>query len=231
VSTGRRRLAIIGAGRMGSAIAELAPQHDFEIVRIASAAIRDSGITRELLDGADVAVEFTAGAAAPGIIRGCAAAGCPVVSGTTGWEAERPAVEADIKRKGGALVWAPNFSIGVRLFARIVAEAGRQFAGSAFVANIAEVHHAGKKDAPSGTAKLLRDDLMKGLGREVSIESARTGTVVGTHTVTFDAPFEAIRLEHEAKDRRVFADGALVAARWLIGRKGVFTLDEVVGPT
>ena len=231
MSRARRRLAIIGAGRMGSAIAELAPQHDFEIVRVAGAAVRGAGITRELLDGADVAVEFTAGAAAPGIIRGCAAAGCPVVSGTTGWDAERPAVAADIMRKGGALVWAPNFSIGVRLFARIVAEAGRQFAGSAFVASIAEVHHAGKKDAPSGTAKLLQADLMQGLGREVPIESVRTGVVVGTHTVAFDAPFEQIQLEHQAKDRRVFADGALVAARWLIGRQGVFTLDDVVART
>lgn len=225
----RLRLAVIGAGKMGRAIAELAPARDFDVTVLETSAVRRTGITKDLLGGADVAVEFTAADAAPRNIKACAAAGCPVVSGTTGWDAERQLVEAEVKRLGGALLWAPNFSIGAHLFARLVAEAGRLFgAASGFDAHIVETHHVQKKDAPSGTAKLLQASLAVGLGREVPVTSIRTGSVPGTHALLFDAPFEQIRLEHEARDRRVFAAGALTAARWLAGRHGVFTLDDVL---
>lgn len=223
------KLAVIGTGRMGGAVAQLAPGHQFSVTTIGSAEVRNGGITKDLLRGADVAIEFTVAAAAPGIIRDCARAGCPVVSGTTGWDEQRAAVEADVRSSPGALVWAPNFAIGARIFARLAKEAGKQFAHApVFDARITETHHATKKDAPSGTAKLLRAELAASLGRDVPINSIREGTVTGTHQITFDAPFEVVRLEHEAKDRRVFAAGALVAARWLIGKRGVFTLDDVV---
>jgi 4-hydroxy-tetrahydrodipicolinate reductase len=225
----RLRLAVLGAGRMGRAVAELAPGRDFEVSQPSTAQLR-AALTRDLLAGADVAIEFTAADAAPGIIRACAAAGCPVVSGTTGWDAERAAVEADVTRLGGALLWAPNFAIGVHLFAKLVAEAGRRFAAAGgFDAHIVETHHAAKKDAPSGTAKLLRRCLADASAGDVPVTSVRTGSVPGTHTVIFDAPFEQVRLEHEARDRRVFAAGALTAARWLAGRRGIFTLDAVLG--
>ncbi len=226
----RLRLAIIGSGRMGQAVAGLAPSLDFDIAIVESADVRKGGVTRELLKDADVAVEFTVAEAAPFNIRGCAAAGCPVVSGTTGWDAERAAVEADVKRLGGALLWAPNFAIGVHVFAKLVAEAGRRLrALPEFDAHIIDVHHTGKQDAPSGTANLLKAQAAETLGRDVPITSVRTGSVPGTHTVLFDAPFEQLRLEHLARDRRVFASGALMAARWLAGKRGVFTLDDMLG--
>lgn len=215
---------------MGQALAGLAPSLDFEIAVIESADIRRGGVTRELLKDADVAVEFTAADVAPSNIRGCAAANCPVVSGTTGWDRERAAVEADVKRSGGALLWAPNFSIGVHVFSKLVREAGRRMrALPEFDAHIIDVHHSAKKDAPSGTAKLLKAQAAEALGRDVPVTSIRTGSVPGTHTVLFDAQFEQIRLEHIARDRRVFASGALMAARWLAGKRGVFTLDDMLG--
>lgn len=225
----RLRLAIIGSGRMGRAIAGLAPSLDFDVAMLESADIRRGGVTKELLQDADVAVEFTAAEAAPANVRGCARAGCPVVSGTTGWDKERAAVESDVKQSAGALLWAPNFAVGVHVFTKVVAEAGRQLrALRDFDAHIVEVHHSAKKDAPSGTAKLLKSLAEGALGRDVPVTSIRTGSVPGTHTVLFDAPFEQLRLEHVARDRRVFASGALMAARWLAGRKGVFTLDDML---
>jgi 4-hydroxy-tetrahydrodipicolinate reductase len=226
----RLRLAIIGVGRMGQAVAGLAPSLDFDIAIIESAEVRRGGVTRELLKDADVAVEFTSADAAPSNIRGCARAGCPVVSGTTGWDKERPAVEADVKESGGALLWAPNFAIGVHVFSKLVADAGRRLrALTEFDAHIIDVHHSAKQDAPSGTAKLLKAQAAQALGRDVPVTSIRTGSMPGTHTVLFDAPFEQLRLEHMARDRRVFASGALMAARWLAGKRGVFTLDDMLG--
>ncbi|MFI5213077.1 MAG: 4-hydroxy-tetrahydrodipicolinate reductase [Gemmatimonadales bacterium] len=226
----RLRLAIIGAGRMGQAVAGLAPSLDFDFAVVESADVRRGGVTKELLKGADVAVEFTAADAAPSNIRGCARAGCPVVCGTTGWERERAAVEADVKQLGGALLWAPNFAIGVHVFTKVVAEAGRRLrALPEFDAHIIDVHHSAKQDSPSGTAKLLQAQLGAALGRDVPVTSIRTGSVPGTHTVLFDAAFEQLRLEHVARDRRVFASGALMAARWLAGRRGAYTLDDMLG--
>jgi len=225
------RLAVIGAGRMGQAVAALAPEQGFEIVAVlGSSDLRPHGVRGDLLAGADVAVEFTTAAAAAANIRGCADAACPVVSGTTGWDEQRAAVEAHVRAAGGALLWAPNFALGVHLFGHVIREAGRRFrAAPQFDAHLVEVHHAAKRDAPSGTAQRLADLAARGLGRDVPITAIRTGQVPGTHTLLFDGPFEQVRLEHVARDRRVFAAGALVAARWLAVRPGggVFTLEDV----
>ncbi len=231
MTTQRAKLAIIGDGKMGKAIASLAPAQGFDVVAfLGESDVKPKGITRELLKGADVAVEFTEAASAPANIRQCAAAGCPVVSGTTGWDAERAAVEADVRKSGGALLWAPNFALGVGLFLKVVEEAARRFkAAPAFDAHLVETHHAAKKDAPSGTAKRIADVTARGLGRPVPVTSIRTGQVPGTHTIIFDGPFEQVTLEHLARDRSVFASGALTAARWLAGRQGIFTLDDVLG--
>ena len=124
---------------------------------------------------------------------------------------------------------APNFSIGVAVFDRVVAEAAHLFAQlQGFDAHLIETHHAAKKDAPSGTAGALAKTVSGGLGRPIPVTSIRTGSVPGTHEVIFDGAFEQVRLVHEARDRRVFAEGALVAARWLIGKRGVFTMRDVL---
>ncbi|MCE9602109.1 MAG: dihydrodipicolinate reductase [Gemmatimonadetes bacterium] len=225
------RLAVIGAGKMGRLVAALAPEMGFELVATLGEERTRGGITRDALAGAEVAVEFTVPAAAAGVIRDCAAAGVPVVSGTTGWDADRASVESDVRSSTGALLWAPNFAIGAHLFSKLVAEAARQFekVGQQFDVHLIETHHAQKLDAPSGTARLLAGVAERAGGRAVPITSVRTGQVPGTHEIVFDAPFEQVRLVHEARDRRVFAAGALTAARWLVGRRGVFTLDDFLG--
>jgi 4-hydroxy-tetrahydrodipicolinate reductase len=225
------RLAVIGDGKMGRALASLAPEHGFDVVALlGEPQVLPGGITKALLNGADVAIEFTAPAAAAANVRGCIAAGCPVVSGTTGWDAERASVEADVRARDGAFLWAPNFSIGVALFARIVEDAVRLVArvGAGFDAHIVETHHKAKLDAPSGTARLLASRAASALGRDVAVTSVRVGSVPGEHEIILDAPFEQIRLTHVARDRRVFAAGALMAARWLKGKRGVFSLDHVL---
>ncbi|HVT38203.1 MAG TPA: dihydrodipicolinate reductase C-terminal domain-containing protein [Gemmatimonadaceae bacterium] len=228
------QLAVIGDGKMGRAVASLAPQHGFDVVALlGEPQVLPGGITEGLLNGADVAIEFTAPGAAAANVRGCLAAGCPVVSGTTGWDAERAAVEAEVRTHSGAFLWAPNFSIGVALFARIVEDAARLVAGAGagFDAHIVETHHKAKLDAPSGTARMLASRAGSALGREVGVTSVRTGSVPGEHVIIFDAPFEQVRLSHVARDRRVFAAGALAAARWLKGRHGVFMLDHMLEAT
>ena len=150
-------VALVGMGKMGRALAALAPERGFRVVAELDPARADyAGITRESLRGAQVAIEFTTPQAAPANARSCAAAGCPVVVGTTGWYEQLPAVAADVERSGGAILTAPNFSIGVAVFDRVVAEAARLFAQlDGFDAHLVETHHAAKKDAPSGTAGAL----------------------------------------------------------------------------
>ena len=224
-------VALIGLGRMGRALDALAPERGFQVVATLDASDPGyAGVTAETLRGAKVAIEFTEPSAAGANVRACLAARCPVVVGTTGWYEELPAISAEAERSGGALLTAPNFSIGVAAFDRIVAEAARLFARlDGFEAHLVETHHSAKRDAPSGTAAALARTAEEALGRRVPITSVRVGHVPGTHEVVFDAPFEQVRLVHEARDRRVFAEGALVAARWLVGRRGAFTLADVLG--
>ena len=220
------RIALVGMGKMGRALEQLAPERGCEVV-----ARIDHGdtITSDSLGGAQVAIEFTTPESAVPNVTALVEAGCPVVVGTTGWYAELPTVAQRVAERQGALLWASNFSVGVNLFLEIAARAGALMHGAqGFDAHIVETHHAAKKDAPSGTAGSLERAVAKTLGRDVPITSVRTGSVPGTHELLFDAPFETIRLEHVARDRRVFAEGALAAARWLVGRRGVFTMRDVL---
>lgn len=224
------RLAIIGMGKMGHAIEQLAPERGFEVVaRIDPHGGDAPAVSRESLKGAEVAVEFTVPSAAPTNVRAALDAGCAVVVGTTGWYETRPEIEELARRKKGALLVAPNFSIGVAAFAEVVRAAARALkAAPGFDAHLVETHHTAKKDAPSGTAVSLAQVASSEWGRPLPITSVRTGSVPGTHELVFDGPFEQIRIEHVARDRRVFADGALLASRWLIGKQGVFTMQDVL---
>ena len=229
--TARRRLALIGLGKMGRALAQLAPERGWEVVAtIGSAENPDArGITPSALEGADVAIEFTTPNAAPGNVRAAVAAGCPIVVGTTGWNDQLGSISEFVATQKGALLTAANFSLGVNAFQQIVAVASRLLSGAGgFDVQLVETHHAAKKDAPSGTAIMLRRAAVPGWPREIPITSVRTGSVPGTHELIFDAPFETVTLTHAARDRRVFAEGALVAAAWLIGRQGVFTMQDVL---
>ena len=226
------KLAVIGDGQMGAAVADLARAAGWEVVATIGMAGNENGkgITKQSLNGADVAVEFTEPSAAVANITACLNAGCPVVVGTTGWHDALPGMEKLARERGTALLWSSNFSTGVNIFLEIARKTGELLKDSpAFEARIKETHHTRKKDAPSGTAIAIEKAARETLGRAIPIESVRIGDVVGTHELTFDSEFEQIALTHTARDRRVFAEGALRAAEWLVGKKGVFTMQDVLG--
>ncbi|HTR79481.1 MAG TPA: dihydrodipicolinate reductase C-terminal domain-containing protein [Gemmatimonadaceae bacterium] len=224
------RLAIVGMGKMGRAIAQLAPERGWDVVAQLDAAECAAGIDRGALKGAEVALEFSVPSAAVANARATIEAGCPIVVGTTGWYDGLPSLAALTVKRGGALLTSSNFSLGVNIFERVAAEAARHLAAvPGFDAHLIETHHATKKDAPSGTALALQASTAAAWGRQIPITSVRTGSIPGIHEFVFDSPFETIRLQHIARDRRAFAEGALVAAAWLIGKTGVFTMNDVLG--
>jgi 4-hydroxy-tetrahydrodipicolinate reductase len=213
------RVALIGMGKMGRAVRDLAGAQ--------VAVTLEAPFTPDRLANADVAIEFTVPSAAPANIRACLAAGCPVVVGTTGWYAELPSLTEEVSRQGGALLWAPNFSLGAQVMMVLAAVSARLLDTDAA---IIETHHASKKDAPSGTAREIARAIIEERSGGVPITSVRVGHVPGTHEVIFDGAFDQLRLTHEVRDRKVFAEGALVAAEWLIAEKrvGVFTMQDVL---
>ena len=228
------RVALVGLGRMGRALEALATERGCEIVARLDAAAMARGLTTADLREAEVAIEFTTPASAVANTVALLALGCPVVVGTTGWNHDLPVLEAAVQQHGCRALWSPNFSVGVQLFLAIVEDAARrarEIAG--FDVHIVETHHAAKTDAPSGTAIAIGQRVEDGLGRAVPVSSIRVGSVPGTHEVLLDAAFEQIALRHEARDRRVFADGALTAARWLASPRppAVYTMREVLAPT
>lgn len=223
------RLAIVGMGKMGRAIEQLAAERDCEVVARLDLPDTRTGVNVTMLNGAQVVVEFTTPGSAARNVRDLVEACVPTVVGTTGWYDALPDIARLVKAKGGALLTATNFSIGVNAFEAILTRAASILAqGGGFDAHMIELHHLAKKDAPSGTAQTLEKAAAAEWGKRIPITSVRTGSIPGTHEVIFDAPFETIRLAHVARDRRVFAEGALVAAKWLIGKHGVFTMKDVI---
>jgi 4-hydroxy-tetrahydrodipicolinate reductase len=225
------RIALVGMGKMGRAIEQLAREHDCDIVARLDQADTANGISAAMLNGADVAIEFTMPTAAPKNVSALIDAGVPTVVGTTGWYDAFPAIQKQVTAKGGALLTATNFSVGVNAFEAILAYAAKLLANSGgFDAHMIELHHSAKKDAPSGTAHTLEGAAAKEWGKSIPVTSVRTGSIPGTHELIFDAPFETIQLTHIARSRSVFASGALVAAKWLVGKKGIFTMKDVLSP-
>ncbi|MFZ5623575.1 MAG: 4-hydroxy-tetrahydrodipicolinate reductase [Gemmatimonadota bacterium] len=220
------RLALVGYGRMGRAVEAEAQARGHEIHTIIDPGPVDPARVR----GADVAIEFTTPEAAPDNIVALTRAGVPVVCGTTGWYARLPDVTAAVEQQSGALLYAPNFSIGVQVFLRTARELARGLAGRpGFDAFIVESHHARKLDAPSGTALALQRAAQAGdPERPFPITSIRAGAIPGTHAITWDGPQESITLEHVARGREIFASGAVLAAEWLVGRRGVFTFEQML---
>lgn len=183
----------------------------------------------EELQGHDVAIDFSVGSAVLRNIEVCARAAVPLVEGTTGWLADEPQARQLVSEHNGALVYGANFSIGVNLFYRLVAQASALFAAvEGYEAFIEEAHHSRKRDAPSGTALRLRSIMSERWPADISISSTRAGQIPGTHRVGFDSAADQVRFTHEARSREGFAGGALLAARWIAGRKGVFEFSEVL---
>ena len=222
------RVALVGMGKMGRAILQIAEERGIPVVATLD---REDTVDAPTLGGADVAIEFSEPGAAVENVRACLRAGCPVVVGTTGWLDALPALSGEVQAAGGRMLWAANFSLGVNIMLELAAAAGRLVRDRGFDAAIVETHHAAKKDAPSGTALAIARAAEPAFGRSIAIASARVGYVPGRHELVLDAPFEQLRLVHDARDRRVFAEGALAAARWLAARRepGVYTMKDVLG--
>lgn len=218
------KLLLVGYGKMGRLIEELAPAHGFEI---ADKIDVGSGNWHA---PADVAVDFSTADAVRSNFGRYVERKLPAVIGTTGWSAHEAELRGLAERAGLGIVAAANFSIGVNLFQLIVAEAARLFQPQEqYGAWIHEAHHVTKKDAPSGTALMLRDTMTDAaFRRAIDMASTRAGTIPGVHTVGFDGPSDTIELTHTARDRRGFATGALVAARWVQGRTGWYTMTDVL---
>jgi 4-hydroxy-tetrahydrodipicolinate reductase len=217
------RLLIVGYGKMGQMVDQLANEQGIEI-----AGRVDEG--RDEWRSADAAIDFTTADALVGNFPRYIEMKLPVVIGTTGWGAHTEALRAAASAAGLGVVAAANFSIGVNIFQLVVAETARLMqAQPQFGAWIHEAHHAAKRDAPSGTALMLRDAMTAaGFDRAIDVTSTRAGTIPGVHTIGFDAPSDTIELIHTARDRKGFAAGALVAAKWVAGRRGWYSMLDVL---
>ncbi|HYT05705.1 MAG TPA: 4-hydroxy-tetrahydrodipicolinate reductase [Gemmatimonadales bacterium] len=221
------KLALFGHGQMARAVEAHVVGEGHEIGAIVTS--RNAADAARLLPGHDAAIDFSVAAAVPAHVEACAAAGVPLVEGTTGWHDREAAVLRLVEERGAALVYGANFSIGVQVFYRVVTRAAELLQGlHAYDPFIEEAHHAKKRDAPSGTALALRQILLRQLGaRDVPVASTRAGQIPGTHRVGFDSPGDQILLTHIARSRDGFAAGALLAARWIAGRRGAYAFTAV----
>ena len=226
----RFNVLLVGHGRLGQLIEAAAPQAGATIAGVIDdrnvADLADRTRWREV----DVAVDVSAPDAFVANLPALCALGCSLVVGTTGWQAQGDSVRRQIEAAGVGAVVTANFSVGATLMDALVERAGALFAAhERYGAFVHETHHAAKKDAPSGTALLLKTALERGgFPRPVDVASTRVGFVPGIHTVGFDGPAETITLTHTVRDRATFAHGALVAARWVRGRRGWFTMRDVL---
>jgi 4-hydroxy-tetrahydrodipicolinate reductase len=224
------RILLLGHGRMGTLVESLASSYEATIAGV----IDEHSGQRAIADGqygdVDVAIDFTLADAVPKNLPQLAQRKINVVIGTTGWQAHEAALRDVARQAGIGVLAASNFSLGMNVFALAVEEASRQFAKHAeFGAWIHEAHHALKKDAPSGTALSLKAGMEKaGYDRPIAVSSTRVGSVPGTHTVGFDGPSETIEFTHTVRDRAVFARGALTAAKWLKGKRGWFSVRDML---
>ena len=225
-------LALLGHGKMGRVVASIAPARGFDLRLILEIDSNPDGvaITEENFRGIDVAIDFTQPDVVVENIRRVAALGVSLVVGTTGWNDRMAEVEKIVAESGIGLVHAANFSIGVQLFYRLAREAARIFAPYAmYEPYIIEAHHKFKKDAPSGTALELKRRVEPGLpGREIPTSSVRGGYIPGTHELGFDSEADTVLVRHSARSRQGFAEGALYAARWVAGKKGLFAFDKIL---
>ncbi|MBO6517911.1 MAG: 4-hydroxy-tetrahydrodipicolinate reductase [Bacteroidia bacterium] len=237
------KIAIIGYGKMGKAIEAIAVDRGHQIVFKTN----DPNFSKEEVSLADVAIEFTTPDSAVGNIKTCADAGVPVVVGTTAWYDSFDETAQYIRDNKGGLFTATNFSIGVNLFFKLNALAAQLIDGySEYEPSIDEIHHLQKLDAPSGTAITTAETLLTNLSRknnwvhhengigtisndvELSVNSFREENVPGTHTVKYSSDIDTIEIKHTAHNRKGFATGAVVAAEWMVGKTGIYTMRDLL---
>ncbi len=227
-----KTLAIVGYGKMGQLIDHVAGDAGFTVgLKLDIDSNQDQrGITRENFKSIDVAIEFSTPDTAVANVAALCAIGVPTVVGTTGWYAELDRVRGFAEKGGTGVVYSANYSIGVNVFRRVVAEAARLMANEPeYGAWGWELHHDAKLDAPSGTLlELVREVKRAGYTRPISTSSNRAGANPGTHEIGFDSRADTITLRHTARSREGFARGALKAAQWVIGKKGLHEFSEVI---
>ncbi|MBI3262903.1 MAG: dihydrodipicolinate reductase [Acidobacteria bacterium] len=227
------RVLLVGHGRMGRAIEAMSAQFDCEIAgRLTSRNnLHGEGIGPDKLSAVDVAIDFSTADAVIQNAPRLAALGINQVIGTTGWHDREATVRETVAKTDIGVVAAPNMSVAVVLFQAIIEQAAGLFASrDDFEAWVHELHHSAKRDAPSGTARALVASMGKaGFSRRIDVASTRAGFIPGTHIVGFEGPFDSVTLTHAARDRATFARGALEAARWVQGRRGWFTMRDVLG--
>lgn len=229
------KIALLGYGKMGQVIERIALERGHEIVLK-----KDEFNTYDGLPAADVAIDFSVPSAAVANISSCFHANVPVVSGTTGWLEHYDEMEALCNEKQGGFISSSNFSLGVNIFFELneyLAKIMAQF--DSYKVSMEEIHHTQKLDAPSGTAISLAKGVIENSNyskwtmenpnsEEIHIEAKRIGDVPGTHTVTYDSTVDNIEIKHTAHNREGFALGAVIAAEWLAGKKGIYTMKDVL---
>ena len=238
------KIALLGYGKMGQVIERIALERGHEIVLK-----KDENNTFDGLSNADVAIDFSVPTAAVSNISNCFQANVPVISGTTGWLENYDEVAALCNEKNGAFISSSNFSLGVNIFFEVneyLAKIMSKF--DSYKVSMEEIHHTQKLDAPSGTAISLAKGVIENssytnwtlekptaddpsdseLAKQIHIEAKRIGTVPGTHTVTYNSSVDAIEIKHTAHNREGFALGAVIAAEWIVGKQGIFTMKDVL---
>lgn len=222
------KFALFGNGSMGQLVSSQARAkgHELGLTVTSRDSMRSATALADLVRGHDVAIDFSVAGAVITNVTACAIAGVPLVEGTTGWKSDEEEVRRLVADNNGALIYGANFSVGVNLFFRLIARTAELFQGRDYAPFIAEAHHSRKRDAPSGTALRLQE-LLVPLSVDVGVASTRAGFIPGTHTVGFDSEADQITLQHVARNRDGFASGALLAADWIVKRKGVYEFSEM----
>jgi len=222
-------LAIVGHGKMGRLVEQLAPNHGFHVIARFNSA-NSASLSANALSGACAAIEFSTPAVAVDNLQRLAALGVPTVCGTTGWYDHLPEIRRAFENSKTALLYGPNFSVGVNLFFHIVSRAASLLSRHPeYEAWGWEIHHSAKKDAPSGTLKKLAEEIRAaGYSGTLNLAASRAGSHTGTHEIGFDSTTDTITLRHTARSREAYAAGALQAARWLQGKKGVHEFRAIV---
>ncbi len=225
------KIALIGCGAMGKLIKTLAENKNYEIpvVIVESNANLSGERLAERLKGVNAAIDFSIAEAVKRNVEACVLAEVPLVEGTTGWNSEREEIKKLVEEKNGAFVFGANFSIGVNLFYKIADYASELVSKfEDYEAFIEEQHHSRKRDVPSGTALKLKEIVAKNIEKDFSVSATRAGSIPGTHRVGFDGNADQILLEHTARSREGFASGAILAAEWIVGRRGFWEFTDVV---
>ncbi len=218
---------ILGRGKTGSLVAEVARERG-HIVQVVGAEenAQCAALSKERLDAIDVVIDFTTPHSVVAHIEACVGAKTPIVVGTTGWLAEAPRLKTLVEQNETALLYGANYSVGVNLFYDVVRDAAKALKHH-YSGQIFERHHVHKKDAPSGTAMAIRNIVRESSGTELEITSFREGEVVGMHELVFDSLHDTIYICHDSKSRRGFAEGAVLSAEWLLGKRGFYDFKDV----